>query len=107
MIVQLPPGFTTTPETQVPPVTMLKVPFPVPPVVATVGLAVSVSGPVAAAALLTVIVPVLVPVPPLLSAGAGPAKVTVAPVTVNAPVRVLVVPPGVVTVTFLAVSPAP
>src|SRR5271166_2849869 len=106
MIVQLPPGFTTTPETQVPPVTMLKVPFPPPPVLAIVGLAVSVSGPVAAAALLTVMVPDFVVVPPVLSAGVGAEIVTVAPCTVNAPVKVLVAPAGVITVTFLAVRAA-
>jgi len=71
----------------------------------TAGAAVSVSGPVAVAALLTVTVPLCVVNVPVTSDGVGPANVTVAPVTVN--VTELLVPFGVVTVTFLAVSGAP
>ena len=96
MIVQLPPGLTTAPDMHVPPV-MVKVPFPVPLVLATVGLAVSVSGPAEAAALLTVIVPVFVLVPPVFNAGVGAEKATVAPGTVK--LTVLDVPVGVVTLT--------
>lgn len=106
MIVQLEPGLTTAPETQVPPAGIEKVPFPV-PVLAMVGFAVRVSDPVAVAELATVMVPVFVAVVPGVVVSAGLVKATVAPVTVNAPVRLLVTPIGVVTVTFLAVRVAP
>ena len=104
LTVQLLPGLTTAPELQVPPAVIEKVPFPVPDTVAIVGLAVNVNGAVAPAALLTVIVPVLVLVPPVLSAGVDPLKATVAPVTVNG--TVLLVPFGVVTLRFLTPSEA-
>lgn len=97
MTVQLLPGLTTVPDTQVPPV-IEKVPAP--PVVVMVGAAVRLSGPAFApvAVLLTVIVPVFVLVLAgvVVSTGAGPANATVAPVTWN--VTALVVPTGVVTV---------
>jgi len=105
LIVQLPPGMTTVPLVQLPPVMIEKTPLAGPLVLVTVGAAVSVSGPVAAAALLTVIVPLCVLVVPVTSDGVGPAKVTVAPVTVKA--TVLDVPVGVVTATVRAPSAAP
>jgi hypothetical protein len=105
-IVQLPPGAITVVLVHVPPV-IEKVPFPVPLAFAIVGANVNVNGlavgPVAM--LLTVIVPVFVPKPPLFNAGLGPENAIVAPVTVN--VTGVLVPPGVVTVTFLAPSVAP
>lgn len=109
LIVQLLPGFTTRPDTQVPPV-IENVPVPVALVI--VGAAVRVSGPEAAAALLTVRVPFFVvrSAAPVVRAGVGPANETVAPVTVNVTGIAVVpaaVPIGVVTVTFLVVSPAP
>jgi hypothetical protein len=96
VIVQLLAGLTTAPNTQVPPV-IEKVP-PAVPTFVTVGAAVSVSGPVAAAALLTVMVPLWVVVVPVTSDGVGPAKATVAPLTVN--VTALLAPVGVATVTL-------
>src|SRR5580693_3690784 len=106
LTVQLPPGLTTAPEMQVPPAVIVKVPLPVPDTLAIVGAAVNVNGPVAAASLLTVIVPFLVPVPPVASPGAvGRVKATVAPVTVN--VTLLLVPFAVVTLRFLAPSVVP
>ena len=104
-IVQLLPGATTTPEAQVPPV-MVNVP-PGAPTLAIVGADVKVSGPVAAAALLTVIVPVSVAVLAgvVVSTGAGAEIATVAPVTVNG--SVLVVPTGVATPIFLIPKVAP
>lgn len=106
LMVQLEPGLTTAPETQVPPAGIEKVPFPV-PVLAMVGFAVSVNGPVAVAELATVMVPVFVVVLPGVVVNAGLVKATVAPVTVNAAARAGVAPIGVVTVRFLAVSAAP
>ena len=106
-IVQLLPGLTTKPLTQVPPVGIENVP-PAVPTLLTVGDAVNVKGPFAAAALVTVIVPVFVVVlaGAVVSTGAGALSVTVAPVTVNPPTRAGVVPIGVVTDTFLAVVAA-
>src|SRR3974390_1864526 len=105
LMVQLLPGATGTPEAQVPPV-IVKVPLPVPLVWAIDGAVLSVNGPGAVAAFVPVIVPFFVPGPPPLSAGVGPLKVTVVPVTVN--VRgVLVCPPPVMArVTVLAPSNA-
>jgi len=96
MIVQLPPGPTTAPMTQVPPALMAKAP-PAPPTFATVGVAVRVRGPVAAAALLTVIVPVSTAVLAGVGAsvGEGAEMAAVAPVTVNG--SVLLAPIVVVT----------
>ena len=85
IIVQLVPGFTPKPDTQVPPVRIEKVP-PAPPTLATVGLAVRVRGAVAVAAFVTVNVPVFVTVVPgvvVNGEGVGAAIATVAPVTVN------------------------
>src|SRR5580692_5187940 len=99
LTVQVLPGLTTAPELQVPPAMIEKVPFPVPDTLAIVGLTVNVNGAVAVASLLTVTVPLLVVVPPVLSpGGAGTVKVTVAPVIVN--VTLLVVPLAVVTLRF-------
>lgn len=105
--VQLLPGFTTAPDTQVPPVTE-KVPDP--EVAVVVGLPVSVSGPaLEVAVLLTVIVPVLVDlilarvVDVVVRTGEGAEMATVAPRTVN--VAAGVVPVGVVTVMLCAPSP--
>jgi hypothetical protein len=105
-IVQLAPGFTTAPETQVPPVAIEKVP-PVPPTLLTAGLAVRVRGAVAVAAFVTVIVPVSVAVLAgvVASAGAGAEMATVAPVTVNG--IVFVVPIGVVRPMFRIPSAVP
>lgn len=104
-IVQLAPGLTTWPDTQVPPVAIEKVP-PAAPTFATVGAAVNVNGPgLAAPVLLTVMVPVCVVVVPVTKDGAGAEIVRFAPSTVNA--SVLVVPIGVVTVTVLPPDPAP
>jgi len=94
----------TKPDTQVPPV-IEKLVAAGPTVFTTAGAAVSVSGPVAAEALLTLTVPKCEVVVPVTSEGLGAEIVTVAPVTVN--VTVLVVPPGVTTATVLAPSPAP
>lgn len=103
VIVQLPPGLTTAPDTQLPPV-IEKV--PVPAVLVMVGAAVSVSGPAFApvAVLVTVMVPLFVVVLAVAVAkeGEGPANVTVAPVTVN--VTPLAVPFGVLTVMLCAPS---
>ena len=107
VIVQLPPAATTVPDAQVPPV-IEKVPVPV--TRAIVGAAVRVSGAVAPAALLTVIVPVFVAVVAgvVVSAGTGAEMDTVAPVTVNVTAALnAVVPCGVVTVTPRAASAAP
>ncbi len=89
-IVQLPPGLITEPDPQVPPVIEKT---PVPAVLTTVGAAVRVSGPVAAAALLTVMVPVFVVVlaVPVVNAGDGAEIVTLAPVTVK--LTLFVLPP--------------
>lgn len=90
----------------VPPVTA-NVP-PAVPTLLTAGAALNVKAMFAPAALLTVIVPVLAAVPlapPAVNAGVGAVNATVAPRTVNPPVRVAV-PIGVVTVTFLAVRAA-
>jgi hypothetical protein len=107
-IVQLPPGLTTAPFTQVPPGWIEKVPAPVPLTLVNEGAAVSVSGPavVPVAVLLTVMVPAFALVPPPFMAGVGPENKTVAPDTVN--VTVLLVPLGVVvTLTVLVPSAAP
>lgn len=107
VIVQLPPGLTTVPDAQLPPVI---VKLPVPAVCTTLGAAVSVSGAAFApvAVLLTVIVPLRAPVTvPVTSDGVGVKEVgaIVVPITVNA--RPLLVPPGVVvTVVFLTPSAA-
>src|SRR5262249_53682366 len=108
-IVQLLPGLMAAPFTQVvpAPATIENAPFAPPAVAAIVGVPVIVSGAVAAAALLPVMVPFFWPVPPPFSAGVGPVNVTVAPVTVNAPVKVLVAPAGVVALTLRAPSAAP
>jgi hypothetical protein len=95
-IVQFPPGLMTEPETHVPPV-IENAPAAGPAVLTTAGAAVSVSGPVADAALLTVTVPVLMLVPPVLSAGEGAEIDGVALVTVK--VTPFDVPLGVTTVT--------
>jgi hypothetical protein len=110
MIVQVfpVPTLSTVVLVQVPPVTV-NVPFPLPLILATVGEALNANGAALApvAVLVTVIVPVFVPVPPVFSAGLGVLKVTVAPVTLKGTVCVEV-PFGVVTVTFLVVvSEAP
>src|SRR6266566_8745729 len=97
-IVQLAPGLMLEPDAHVPPV-IEKTPAAGPAVLTTAGAAVRTSAPLAAAALLTVMVPVLMLVPPVLSAGEGAEMVGVAPVMVN--VAALLVPPVVVTVTFL------
>jgi hypothetical protein len=95
--VQLPPGATTKPDAQVPPV-VEKAP-PALPTLAIVGAAVNVNGPAFApvAVLLTVIVPLLVFVLAVVvvSNGEGTEMAAVAPVTVND--RALLVPFGVVT----------
>jgi len=105
-MVQVDPGLTTKPDTQVPPV-IEKTPVPVSRVM--VGAAVSVSGPAVApvAVLLTVMVPFLMFVfgVPVVNTGLGALIVTVAPVTSNA--TVLVAPPGAVTLTFRELSVAP
>lgn len=73
------------------------VPFPVPPVFAMLGSAVNVNAPeLVPDALLTVIVPVLAPVPPEFNAGEGADIVRVAPVTVKFSL-VVDVPSGPVT----------
>jgi hypothetical protein len=98
--VQLPPALMTSgngPTKQEPPV-IEKLPLAGPAVFTTVGAAVRVSALVAPAALLTVMVPVFVPVPPVFNAGGLPENVTVAPVTVKV-TELLVAPPELVTVT--------
>jgi len=100
LIVQLAPGLTTAPETQVPPATIEKV--PVPDCLAIVGAAVIVRGAAfaPAAVLLTVIVPFFVvkSAVAVVSAGVGPANAAVPPCTVN--VTLLLVPLAVVTLTL-------
>src|SRR5215469_6253504 len=95
MTVQLAPGLSTVPETQVPPV-IVKAPFP--ETLLTAGAAVSLSGPALApvAELLMVTVPVFVVALAgvVVRAGAGPANATVPAATVNG--SVLLVPPRVV-----------
>ncbi len=105
-IVQLAPGATTLPDTQVPPTGIEKVP-PALPTFVIVGAAVRVSGPAVApvAVLVTVMVPFLVLVPPVFKAGVGPVNVAVAPNTVKGS-ELLAEAAAVVTVTFLAESPA-
>jgi hypothetical protein len=101
-IVQLAPGATTLPDTQVPPAGIEKVP-PAVPTLVIVGAAVSVSGPAVApvAVLVTVMVPFLVLVPPVFKAGVGPVNVAVAPNTVKVS-GLLGETAAVVTVTLLA-----
>src|SRR5215469_5649058 len=86
LMVQLPPGLTTKPFTQVPPV-IVKVAAAGPAVLVTVGFAVNVNGPALAPCplevLTTLIVPFLVLVPPVFSNGDGCEIVSVAPVTLN------------------------
>ena len=105
MIVQLPPGATAAPLTQVPPV-FAKVP-PAAPTFVTVGVAVRVRGPVAVAALVTVIVPVSTAVLAVVGAsvGEGAEIATAAPVTVNG--IVFVFPIGVARPRFRIPSVAP
>lgn len=108
-IVQLLPGLTTAPLEQVPPV-IENVPVPVPGFVALaiVGAAVSVRAPVAAAELLTVMVPFFVVVLAGVVVSAGYAKPTVAPVTLNVTAGLNdVVPWGVTTSTPRDDSEAP
>jgi len=94
--VQLLPGLTIAPATQVPP-EMVKVP-PAIPTLVIVGATVKVNGAVAAAALLTVMVPALgvVFAGVVVNAGEGALTVSVAPVTWK--FTALVVPLGVETV---------
>ena len=86
LIVQLPPGLTTAPDTQEPPV-IENVAALGPLTLAIVGAAVIVSGPALApvAVLLTVMVPVFVFVLAgvVVKLGLGAANPTVAPVTAN------------------------
>lgn len=82
VIVQFPPGATIVPELQVPPVIENDAAAG-PDDLVTVGAAVKVNAPVAAAEFDTVMVPFLVPVPPLFKAGEGAEIVMVAPVTVK------------------------
>ena len=110
MMVQLLPGFTTKPDTQVPPAMIVNVP-PAVPTLVIVGFAVKVNGAADAAGAVpagamfdTVIVLVD---PDVSKSGRGAEIARVAPVTWNAAVKVAVdgVPEiGVVTDTFLAVS---
>lgn len=104
-IVQVPPGATAAPEMQVPPV-MENVP-PAAPTLVMTGFAVNVSGNVAAAALLTVMVPVFVVRSgvAVVKAGAGAEIAGVAPRTVKG--SVLLAPIGVVTPRFLMPGAAP
>src|SRR5215472_14865768 len=105
MTVQLAPGLSTVPDTQVPPVI---VNVPVPETLLTGGAAVSFSGPALApvAELVIVTVPVFAVrlAGVVVKAGAGPANAAVPPVTVNG--SVLLVPPGVVIPRFLISSGA-
>lgn len=107
VIVQLLPGLTTAPDTQVPPV-IEKVPVPALGSFVNVGAEVSVSGPAFApvAVLVTVIVAffVVVLAGVVVITGLGAVIETVAPTTLNA--TVLLVPPGVVTAMFLTPSVA-
>ena len=102
-IVQLAPGARDIGATQVVkgPATIEKTPEAGPAVLVT-ATAVMLSGPVAAAAFVTVTVAsfVVAFAGVVVIAGLGAEIVTVAPCTVN--VTVLLVPPGVVTVTSLA-----
>jgi hypothetical protein len=82
IIVQFPPGFTTTPEVQVPPLRMENVP-PAVPTFVIAGSAVNAIVPVAAAALLTVTEPVFVFVLAGLVVSLGSVKLSIAPVTVK------------------------
>ena len=104
LIEQVKPGLTTAPFMQVPPV-IEKFPVPVPLTFANVGAAVSVSGAVAVASLLTVMVAIFVLEPPPFINGAGAEIETTAPNTVN--VLGLLVPPAVETVTLWFPSVAP
>lgn len=121
-IVQVAPGArTVVPVHWVPEAGATMVNVPGPADFVTVGAAVNVNALAVTpdAVFLTVIVPVLVvvlgaptlhpPVPPVLvhSGGTGAENVSVAPVTWNAALKVALRPPLLVTVTFLAVSPAP
>jgi len=110
LIVQLfpVPTLSTVVLVQVPPAMIEKVP-PAVPTFVIVGAAVNVNGPALApvAVLVTVTKPLCVVVVPVTNDGFGPENATVAPVTVNPFVSAGVVPMGVVTVTFLAPSPAP
>lgn len=104
MIVQLPPpGLTTEPEPQVPPV-IEKAPLAPPAVWVIPGAADMVKAPAfkPVAVLVTVMVPVFVfeLAGLVVNAGLGPVNDSVAPVTRKAPVRVPD-PPGLVTVTLL------
>ena len=89
---------------------MLNVPLPVPETCAIVGAAVRVNGPAVGpvAVLLTVMVAFLVVVKPVFMAGDGAENATVADNTWNVTGLgvPLAVPPGVDTVTVLAVVPA-
>ena len=86
MMVQLPPGLSTVPETHVPPV-IENVDAAFPAVFTTLGAAVNVSEPVDAAETLTVTVPVLVVVLAgvVVNAGVGPENATVAGANSTAP----------------------
>src|SRR5579864_3792204 len=107
-MVQLWPGLTTAPDMQVPPVGMVKVPFPVPPVLAIVGLVVNVNGPAfAPVALLRVIVPFFVDVPPVFNAGVGADKLTVARTPVPESTTCALPPPWPVTVALMVPSLKP
>jgi hypothetical protein len=105
VMVQLPPGWMTAPDTHVPPVIENS---PNPAVLVIVGAAVRVSEPAVApvAVLPTVMVPFFTVVLAVVvaSAGVGPANAAVAPKTVN--VTALVLPFGVTALTFFAVSAA-
>jgi len=110
--VQVLPGFTTKPDTHVPPlvpVTMENAPAVGPLTLLTVGAALNVNAPAVApvAVFVTVIVPVSVPAFAGVgfSAGEGAENVSVAPCTVN--VMALLVPDPVVILTDLAPSEAP
>ena len=111
VMVQWLPGLITAPTTQLPPVTIENEDWEGPAVLVTVGSAVNVNGAEVPplAVLVTVIVPVLTVLLAgvLVNAGDGAEIASVAPFTVKAPVRVLLSPFDPVTVTFLAVSPAP
>jgi len=112
-IVQVLPGLRIKPLTQVPPAGLVNVPAVL--VLVTVGVALNVNGPVAVAALVTVIVPAFAVVLPGVVTNAGEGgvattgpSVSVAPRTVNvvAGAETGVVPIGVTTVMFLEPSPA-
>jgi len=96
LIVQLPPGATIVPELQVPPAAIENTPETGPDDLVIVGAEVKVNAPVAAAEFDTVMVPFLVPVPPVFTAGEGAEIAMIAPVTVK--VTGAVVPLGADTV---------